>query len=227
MPASRSHYRILNVAPDAEPVVIEAAYRALMKKYHPDQAASASAGEGPRAAEINLAYATLRDPGRRADYDRREGARAQNIQLAAYQPPPPQRISRVFGWGGWVVATIMGGVLALMASQANEVALARADAARAAAPAEPDLRSQPTLPDEPFAAPASLAAVPPDAVPVAPPPADPAPVAQAVPLEKVRAQQPRSQRKAGSSRPPRAAAQPKRSRSAREKDFLEREGYIY
>ena len=105
MPASRNHYQILNVAPDAETVVIEAAYRALMKKYHPDQAI-ASASPGPSAAEINRAFATLRDPERRADYDRREWTHARNIQMAAYQPAPMHRVSRVFGWGGWVVAMI-------------------------------------------------------------------------------------------------------------------------
>ena len=36
----RSLYDILNVSHDAEGVVIEAAYRALMKKYHPDQGGS-------------------------------------------------------------------------------------------------------------------------------------------------------------------------------------------
>ncbi len=36
MPSLRTPYQILNLSPDAEPVVIEAAYRALIKKYHPD-----------------------------------------------------------------------------------------------------------------------------------------------------------------------------------------------
>ena len=211
MPSPRNHYQILNVAPDAEPVVIEAAYRALMKKYHPDQALAAS-GKGPTAAEINLAFATLRDPDRRAEYDRREWTRAQNIQLAATRPAPTQRVSRVFGWGGWVVAMVLGGVLALIAGRANEVALSRADAARAAASAEPDLRSQPTLPDEPFVAPAALVEIPevPEAAAEPPPPA-----AEKRPARKATASKPRR---------PRTKAE---ARAAREKDFLEREGFIY
>jgi curved DNA-binding protein CbpA len=217
MPAARNHYQILNVAPDAEPVVIEAAYRALMKRYHPDQAAPASGG-APTASEINLAFATLRDAERRADYDRREWTKGQNIQLAAYRAPPPQRVSRVFGWGGWVVASILGGMLAVLAGRSDETLLARNDAARAAASAEPDMRSQPSLPDEPFTPPAALA----DSTPAPVPAAAATPTSEATPTPE-----PRPQPKAASAKPRRPQAQPRRARTAREKDFLEREGYIY
>src|SRR5919202_178499 len=116
MAAVRTHYEILNVAPDAELVVIEAAYRALMKKYHPDQGGGAA--NGPSAAQINSAYAVLRDPQRRADYDQKEWIRQRDIQLAAYQPPPPPpRRSNFFGWGGWLVAFVLAGMIALMASK--------------------------------------------------------------------------------------------------------------
>ena len=225
MPAPRNHYQILNVAPDAEAVVIEAAYRALMKKYHPDQAV-ATGSRGPTAAEINHAFATLRDPERRAEYDRREWTRSQNIQMAAYQPPPTHRVSRVFGWGGWVVAVILGGVLALLAGRANEVVLARADAARAGAAAEPDLRSQPTMPDEPFVSPASMDALvrPPVAAAEAVTPPAAAEVPRAAPPRQA---QPQPQRKAGRAKPRRPAPRAQRARTAQEQDFLEREGYIY
>ena len=216
MPAARNPYQILNVAPDAEAVVIEAAYRALMKKYHPDQAVAASS-PGPSAAEINHAFATLRDPGRREEYDRRERTRLQSIQLAAaYKPPPTQRVSRVFGWGGWVVAAVMGGVLAMMAGRVDELAFARAEAARASASAEPDLRTQPSLPDEPMVSPAELAGIAVAPVPV------PVPSAEAV-----RVTPPQPARRAANPRPRRPQAQPRRPRTAAEKDFLEREGYIY
>ena len=223
MPSVRNHYQILNVAPDAEAVVIEAAYRALMKKYHPDQAAAAGPG-GPTAAEINHAFATLRDPDRRAEYDRREWTRAQNIQMVSRQAPPAPRVSRVFGWGGWVVACILGGVLALVAGRANELALARAEVARAAASAEPDLRSQPTLPAEPFVAPAAIADARVVPVPLRPaaPEAAAAPAAPAV--RTAEAQPPR---KAYRPKPRRPQAQVRRPRTKAEKDFLEREGYIY
>jgi curved DNA-binding protein CbpA len=218
MPAAPTLYEILNVSADAEPVVIEAAYRALMKKYHPDQAIAAGAAGGPTAAQINQAYAVLRDAERRADYDRREGMRAQNIQLAHYAPPPADRIGRVFGWGGWIVALILGGIIALMAERASDMAAARAEAARAAALALPDFRSQPSLPDE-----ASVAAI---AATVPPPPA-PAAVPR-VPGATAGGEAPAAQRPRRPARAaPRAAPRPRRARTAQEKDFLEREGYIY
>ncbi len=60
-------YSVLGVLPSAEQEVIDAAYRALIKKYHPDK----GAGEGfkQRAYEINEAYQTLRDPVTRSLYD--------------------------------------------------------------------------------------------------------------------------------------------------------------
>lgn len=220
MSSTRNHYQILNVAPDAEAVVIEAAYRALMKKYHPDHSFAAPS-PGPSASEINHAFSTLRNPERRAEYDRRERTRLQSIQLAAaYKPPPTQRVSRVFGWGGWVVAAVMGGILAMMAGRVEELAFARAEAARAAASAEPDLRTQPSLPDEPMVSPAELAGIAVAPVPVA----VPAPVPSA---ESVRVAPPQPPRRAADPRPRRPQAQPRRPRNAAEKDFLEREGYIY
>jgi curved DNA-binding protein len=51
-------HRILQVQADAEPEVIQAAYRALAKKYHPDRDASADAAR--RMRQINDAYRQLR-----------------------------------------------------------------------------------------------------------------------------------------------------------------------
>jgi DnaJ domain len=224
MSSARNHYQILNVAPDAEAVVIEAAYRALMKKYHPDHSLAAPS-PGPSASEINHAYSTLRNPERREEYDRRERTRLQSIQLAAaYKPPPTQRVSRVFGWGGWVVAAVMGGVLAMMAGRVDELAFARAEAARVAASAEPDLRTQPSLPDEPMISPAELAGIAVAPVPVPVPAPAPAPIPSA---ESAQVAPPQPARRAANPRPRRQQVQPRRPRNAAEKDFLEREGYIY
>src|SRR3954447_6573511 len=116
MPSARTHYDTLNVSPDAEIVVIEAAYRALMKKYHPDQGAAAAAG-GPSAASINEAYAVLKDPARRADYDRVEWIRQKDFRIAHYNATVVASPSRFFGWGGWLVALVLSGMIALMASR--------------------------------------------------------------------------------------------------------------
>jgi curved DNA-binding protein CbpA len=222
MARPRSFYDVLNVAPEAEPVVIEAAYRALMKKYHPDQGPAAPGGAS--VAEINEAYALLRDPDRRADYDHREWARQQSVRLAAYPPlrPPPRRSA--FGWTGWIVALVLGGVVALMASRADGVAsrAVESETARAA----PDYRSQPSPPDLPAAAPATVRAPP---EPLAPAAAEPAAAraelsaveAPAVPrLAPERSlSPPRRVRPRPRARPPAPAAD--------DRDFLEREGYIY
>jgi curved DNA-binding protein CbpA len=61
-------YAVLQVARNAEAEVIAAAYRALARKYHPDNSA---AGAGTkRMQDINAAYEILKDPARRKLYDR-------------------------------------------------------------------------------------------------------------------------------------------------------------
>ena len=63
----KDYYEILQVSPDAEQEVVEAAYRRLARKYHPD------VNRGPAAAdrmrELNEAYEVLGQPARRAEYD--------------------------------------------------------------------------------------------------------------------------------------------------------------
>jgi hypothetical protein len=68
MEPGRSLYEILQVDPRAEPEVLEAAFRRLARKYHPD--VSHTADSVQRMKELNAAYQVLRDPARRADYDR-------------------------------------------------------------------------------------------------------------------------------------------------------------
>jgi curved DNA-binding protein CbpA len=84
-------YKILQVDPEAEDEVIQAAYRRLAQKYHPDRS------QGPEAAArmvgINAAWETIKDPVRRAAYDRlRDEAAARRAeQPAAAQPAAAQR----------------------------------------------------------------------------------------------------------------------------------------
>jgi hypothetical protein len=85
------HYKILGVAPDSEDIVIQAAYRALMRRYHPDKNPSEAARK--RTIEINAAYAVLGDPRKRASYDAQRKANAShrttNSDAGAKSPPPP------------------------------------------------------------------------------------------------------------------------------------------
>jgi curved DNA-binding protein CbpA len=65
-----NHYRTLQVTRDADAEVIERAYKALSLKYHPDRVPSSERVAATRHMQsINEAYAILRDPTRRANYD--------------------------------------------------------------------------------------------------------------------------------------------------------------
>ena len=66
------YYAILGVAPASEGVAISAAYRALIRHYHPD--ANPDPEAQAKAREITAAYAVLRDPQKRAEYDARRCA---------------------------------------------------------------------------------------------------------------------------------------------------------
>lgn len=61
-------YRILQIDPGADSEVINAVYRSLARKYHPDVNPSADANR--QMQEINMAYEILGNPKRRSEYDR-------------------------------------------------------------------------------------------------------------------------------------------------------------
>ena len=85
------YYAVLQVHPDAEDEVIEAAYRQLMKKHHPDMAGTDPrriAEHEARAKAINEAFGVLRDPERRRRYDL-DRILSGTVRPAAAQPPPP------------------------------------------------------------------------------------------------------------------------------------------
>ena len=63
-------YTILGVLPDAEDIVITAAYRALVQRYHPDRWTGDKTEAHDRMAAINQAYAVLSVKVRRAEYDK-------------------------------------------------------------------------------------------------------------------------------------------------------------
>lgn len=67
MPAS-DPYRVLQVLSDADQAVVQAAFRALAMKYHPDRDTSAAAAR--RMIELNEAYAQVRTVEKRAAFDR-------------------------------------------------------------------------------------------------------------------------------------------------------------
>lgn len=64
-------YRVLQVDPTADHEVIQAAYRALARRFHPDVAPDLETAQ--RMAAINAAFDLIRDTDRRAAYDREHG----------------------------------------------------------------------------------------------------------------------------------------------------------
>jgi curved DNA-binding protein CbpA len=66
-------YKVLGVDPSAEPEVIAAAHRVLARRHHPDVSPDPEAEA--TMAEINAAWTILRDPVRRAAWDREQGIR--------------------------------------------------------------------------------------------------------------------------------------------------------
>jgi curved DNA-binding protein CbpA len=81
-------YKVLQVDPEAEDEVIQAAYRRLAQKYHPDVAPGPEAAA--RMAALNAAWEVLRDPVRRASHDlaRRLDRRAASGSSPAASPVP-------------------------------------------------------------------------------------------------------------------------------------------
>jgi len=79
------YYRVLQVDPQAEPEVIEAAYRRLARKYHPDVNRSPDANS--RMQQLNEAYEVLKDPVRRAAFDRSRLNGKTNASPRAHEEP--------------------------------------------------------------------------------------------------------------------------------------------
>lgn len=90
-------YKVLQVDPEAEDEVIQAAYRRLAQKYHPDVA-------GPdgsrRMAALNAAWEVLRDPDRRSELDRERRRATASSAPAATGPAAATASGRTARAGG-------------------------------------------------------------------------------------------------------------------------------
>ena len=64
MKEPRDAYKVLQVDPEADLEVIQAAYRRLAQKYHPDRVMAGADGDvaALRMVELNAAWDQLRDP---------------------------------------------------------------------------------------------------------------------------------------------------------------------
>ena len=79
-------YAILGVHPNAEDIVIRAAFKALAQRYHPDRFNGAKDEAHRRMADLTNAYETLADPARRRKYDRRRGLSARQARFYFKNP---------------------------------------------------------------------------------------------------------------------------------------------
>ncbi|SKB32958.1 DnaJ-class molecular chaperone with C-terminal Zn finger domain [Arthrobacter sp. 31Cvi3.1E] len=93
---SSSHYQVLRVAVTATDKEIKVAYRKAARKAHPDHG-----GEAEMFRRVTLAYETLIDPRRRAEYDRRyasgttERAQARPGDYSGTAAPGPSASTNV------------------------------------------------------------------------------------------------------------------------------------
>ena len=87
VPRGKTAYQVLQLDPAAEQEVVEAAFKRLALKYHPDTSNAPDASE--RMREILDAHSVLTDPSKRERYDRSIGIR-RPVKL-----PPAMRASDV------------------------------------------------------------------------------------------------------------------------------------
>jgi len=80
------HYRTLQVDPSADVEVIQAAYRVLARRFHPDLA-----GDDGVMKRLNAAWEVLGDRTRRADYDRTRTTGGDRTQSTIVTSEPVAR----------------------------------------------------------------------------------------------------------------------------------------
>lgn len=117
MADGQDHYKVLQVDSEADPDIIQAAYRRLAQKFHPDVTRSAEGAA--RMIAINVAWETLHDPALRSAYDRERdpslmrGAAAGSTQGASATDPGSPRggPARAYGDAGPPAGEASGSVI--------------------------------------------------------------------------------------------------------------------
>ncbi len=83
-----THYEVLGVGPAAPTSEVRRAYVSLARRHHPDRAG----GDDEAMRAINDAWATLRDPARRARYDLALRTVGSGTPPAAAEPAPRSEV---------------------------------------------------------------------------------------------------------------------------------------
>lgn len=92
MEAQVDYYATLEVSPDADAAALRRAYRAQMRRYHPDVNKDADAAA--RCHAINEAWECLGDPARRGDYDAMRRIADYHARQNPQHPPHGRQGSR-------------------------------------------------------------------------------------------------------------------------------------
>lgn len=92
----KDYYKIMGLSRDASQEDIKRAYRKLARKHHPDVSKEPNAEE--RFKELGEAYEVLKDPEKRAAYDRIAAGRQHGER---FTPPPDWAFDFEFGGGGF------------------------------------------------------------------------------------------------------------------------------
>lgn len=87
----KDYYKILQVAPDASTEVIQMAYKALAKKYHPDLNPGQEETAQEKMKDVNEAYEILSDKDKRWQYDQIYYRQEKTAQKTSYSAPEPPK----------------------------------------------------------------------------------------------------------------------------------------
>lgn len=92
----KDYYKILQVAPDASTEVIQMAYKALAKKYHPDLNPGQEEAAQEKMKDVNEAYEILSDKDKRWQYDQIYYRQEKTEQKTSYSAPEPPKSAQTY-----------------------------------------------------------------------------------------------------------------------------------
>ncbi|HEY9805642.1 MAG TPA: J domain-containing protein, partial [Candidatus Obscuribacterales bacterium] len=103
--AVSNYYTLLGLHPSASPQQIRRAYRDLSKQLHPDTTTLPPAIATAKFQQLNEAYATISNPERRANYDRKIGYSRLHVMQAPADLNRPAAQSRRFSSSAYLDPT--------------------------------------------------------------------------------------------------------------------------
>lgn len=125
-----THYEVLGVSPDAPTSAIRSSYRARARLHHPDRGEGGA--DGVTMADVNEAYRVLKDPARRALYDRSLAtgrATADTVEAPVddvtvgrprrSNPLSPEGPAR-YPWKAMLVVGLVGSLLVLVSAAMSD-----------------------------------------------------------------------------------------------------------